>query len=50
MIAQLNNSAATNWDIEFVKLYLNEMIVKGIINEICKTLTTFMIEDISPTK
>ena len=25
ILAQINNTAATNWDLEFVKLYLNKM-------------------------
>ena len=33
IIAQIDNAVATNWDLEFVKSCLNEMLVKGIINE-----------------
>ena len=31
ILAQINNSAATNWDLESGKLCLNEMTAKGII-------------------
>ena len=47
IVAQINNSAATNWDLECVKSFLNEMTVKGIINECYKPLTIFAIEDTS---
>ena len=33
IIAQIDNAVATNWDLEYVKSCLNEMLVKGIINE-----------------
>ena len=32
MVTQINNSAATNWDLESVKLCLNEMTAKIVIN------------------
>ena len=48
ILAQISNLTATNWDIEFVKSCLNQMIVKGFINEIYKTLIILVTEDTSP--
>ena len=45
IIAQINNSAATNWDLESVKSYLNEMTAKSIISESYKPLAIFASED-----
>ena len=47
IVAQINNSAALSWDLESVKLYLNEMTAKAIINESYKLLTIFVTEDTS---
>ena len=48
IVAQINNSATTSWDLESVKLYLNEMTAKVIINESYnKLLTIFVTEDTS---
>ena len=33
IIAQIDNAVATDWDLEYGKSCLNEMLVKGIINE-----------------
>ena len=47
IVAQLDNSAAANWDLESIKSCLNEMTAKGIIDERYKLLTNFGIEDTS---
>ena len=47
IVAQINNSAATNWDLESVKSCLNEMTAKGITNESYKPLTIFATDDTS---
>ena len=46
-VAQIDNSAATNWDLESIKLFLNEMTAKVIINESYKPLTIFVTDDAS---
>ena len=45
IVAQINNSVATNWDLESVKSCLNEMTAKSIISEGYKPLAIFASED-----
>ena len=45
IVAQINNSVATNWDLESVKSCLNQMTAKSIISEGYKPLTIFASED-----
>ena len=45
VVEHFSNSATKDWDLEFVKISLNELTVKGVINEIFRPLSTFSTED-----